>query len=271
MYVLQLLAGVVAFFISTASVAQHVTYERPTSGSAMHQILFEDWQRGKLLEAIRDQVFPRFGLERTLSIGLRPCGKSNAFYAPNRREITMCYELMDEIIDSSRSTFRGLPSEQLAPIFVNIFGFIVLHEFGHAAIHLGQIPTFGREEDNADQIAAYMLLSQMLPSQPANVADASVYAIGAWFNNKSSTYISRHQMAGEHSLPQQRAFNFACLALGKDFERYKRAAQSLKLPVERATRCGDEWSKLERAYLKYENPRQSSPQLGDQRWISSKP
>lgn len=255
MYMPQLLAGVVAFLISTGSVAQHVTYERPTSGSATHQILYEDWQRGKVLEAIRDQVFPRFGVERTLSIGLRSCGQPNAFYVPNRREITMCYELMDEIIDGGRSSFRGLTSEQLAPIVVNVFGFILLHEFGHAVMHLGQIPTFGREEDNADQIAAYMLLSQVLPSQSANVADASVYAIGAWFNNKSSTYISRHQMAGEHSLPQQRAFNFACIALGKDFARYKRAAQSLKLPAERAARCGEEWDRLQRAYLKYEGGR----------------
>lgn len=252
MYVHHLLAGVVAFFISTASVAQHVTYERPTSGSAIHQILFEDWQRERLLEAIRDQVFPRFGLEGTLSIKLRSCGQSNAFYAPGRREITMCYELVDEIIGSSSSLFRGLSSEQLAPIAFNVFAFILLHEFGHAAIHLGQIPTFGREEDNADQIGAYMLLSEVLARQLTNVADASVYAIGAWFNNKSSAYISRHQMAGEHSLPQQRAFNFACLALGKDFARYQRAVQMLRLPAERAARCGDEWEKVQRAYLKSE-------------------
>lgn len=248
----QLSAGVVAFFISTVSVAQHVTYERPTSGAAIHQILFEEWQRARLLEAIRDQVFPRFGVEGTLSIGLRSCGQSNAFYAPGRREITMCYELMDEVVGSTAALFRGLSSEQLAPIAGNVFAFVLLHEFGHAAIHLAQIPTFGREEDNADQIGTYMLLSEVLARQPTNVADASVYAIGAWFNNKSSAYISRHQMAGEHSLPQQRAFNFACLALGKDFARYQRAAQTLRLPAERAVRCGDEWDKLQRAYLRYE-------------------
>lgn len=248
----KLLLGAFFSMLSTASWAQYVSYEQPAPAATGHQILYESWRSVGALEAIRDQVFPRFGLERTLSIGLRSCGQSNAFYAPGRREITMCYELMDEIIGSSSSLFRGLSSEQLAPIAVNVFAFILLHEFGHAAIHLGQIPTFGREEDNADQIGAYMLLSEVLARQPINVADASVYAIGAWFNNKSSAYISRHQMAGEHSLPQQRAFNFACLALGKDFARYQRAAQTLRLPVERAARCGDEWDKLQRAYLKYE-------------------
>lgn len=252
MRALKLLRGACFSMLCASSWAQYVTYEQPTPGATGHQILYENWRGARVLEAIRDQVFPRFALEKTLSIALRSCGQSNAFYAPGRREITMCYELMDEIIGSSSPLFRGLSSEQLAPIVVNVFAFILLHEFGHAAIHLGQIPTFGREEDNADQIAAYMLLSEVLAKQPTNVADASVYAIGAWFNNKSSAYISRHQMAGEHSLPQQRSFNFACLALGKDFARYQRAAQTLRLPAERAARCGDEWDKLQRAYLRYE-------------------
>lgn len=241
--------------ISGVAFAQRVTYERPTSTVATHQMLYEDWQSARLLESIRDQVFPRFGVEKSLSIGLRSCGQANAFYARAQQEITMCYELMDEIIGISRSLFRGMTSEQLAPIVVNVFGFILLHEFGHAVIDINQIPSFGREEDNADQIGAYMLLSQVLVSQPANVADASVYAIGAWFNNKSSQYISRHQMAGEHALPQQRAFSISCLAIGKDLDRYVRAARALQLPTERARRCSEEWSKVRRAYVRYEAAR----------------
>ena len=239
--------------ISGVAFAQRVTYERPTSTVAMHQILYEEWQSAQVFEAIRDQVFPRFSVEKSLSIRLRSCGQANAFYARRPQEITMCYELMDEIIGISRSLFRGMTSEQLAPIVVNVFGFILLHEFGHAVIDINQIPSFGREEDNADQIGAYMLLSQVLVSQPANVADASVYAIGAWFNNRSSQYISRHQMAGEHALPQQRAFSIACLAIGKDVDRYVRAARTLQLPTERARRCSEEWSKVQRAYVQYAN------------------
>ena len=232
--------------------AQRVTYERPTSTSALHQILYEDWQRIRLLEEIKDQVFPRFGVERKLSIELKSCGQSNAFYKPSRQEITLCYELIDDILYAIRPSFRNLTTSQLAPILVNVFAFIVLHEFGHAVLHLEQIQTFGREEDNADQIGTYMLLSEVLARQPAEVADASVYAVGAWFNSKSSNYISRHQMAGEHALPEQRAFNFACLAIGKDLARYRRAAQALQLPPERAARCSEEWRRLQSTYLKYE-------------------
>lgn len=254
-----------------SAIAQRVDYQRPTSTIPTHQILYEDWQKGGVLEGVRDHVFPRFGVERTLSIRLRSCGQSNAYYVRNLREIVLCYELIDEIIEGSLLSFRGLTSAQLTPIIANAFSFILLHEFGHAVMDIKQILSFGREEDNADQIAAYMLLKEVLATQPANVADASVYAIGSWFNNKSSQYISRHQMAGEHSLPQQRVFNIACLAIGSDLGRYQRAAKALQLPMDRAVRCGDEWSKVQRAYWSYEDKRERAQQPLSPGWTNTKP
>ena len=82
-------------------------------------------------------------------------GEANAWYEDDA--ITLCYEYIEEIWKTfpSRPTDAGVtPIDALvAPVFDT-----VLHEFGHAIFEILKIPVFGREEDAADQVAAYIAL-----------------------------------------------------------------------------------------------------------------
>ena len=57
-------------------------------------------------------------------------------------------------MQSSRQLWTPVSKEQLT---AGLFASVLLHETGHAMFDLLNVPIFGREEDAADQIAAYLV------------------------------------------------------------------------------------------------------------------
>ena len=83
-------------------------------------------------------------------------GDANAMYGDG--VITICYEYVDEFWKNM--TKRRRTPAGIAPIdaVVGPLFDIALHEFGHALFDMLKLPVFGREEDAADQVSAYMML-----------------------------------------------------------------------------------------------------------------
>lgn len=120
-----------------------------------HHVIYRKLKEIRALENLREFLSP-FRLPRTLLVKTEGCdGESNAWYEDGA--ITICYEYIEEI-------WRTAPSETTADGITPVdalFGPVTdtaLHEFGHAIFEIYKLPVFGREEDAADQVAAYIEL-----------------------------------------------------------------------------------------------------------------
>ena len=219
-------------------------YEQPRD-----PMLFEtyrEWHEGKLLEGLRASVLKRFNIENSLSLSIKNCGQANAFYRSESKEVVMCWELLALLLTSSERRF-GKDRNTLITATTSLFTFVLYHELGHAVVDILKIATFGREEDNADQIAALMLLEDNKRRSHAD-SNISVLAVFDYWRTNDSPYLKKHQLPGPHSTSQQRAFNVVCWAIGSDpASRYKFLAQMTSFPLEQVTSCAKEFQRAESA------------------------
>lgn len=216
------------------------SYERPNDPRLLET--YTAWQDGKFLESMRDTVLKRFKIESSLSLSFRNCRQPNAFYSSSTKEIIMCWELLTSVIESSSRRF-GSNRNNMINAAVSTFIFVLYHELGHALVDLKSTATFGREEDNADQIATLLLLEDNLRRNHAESNMALLGIFDFWQSN-NNLYLSKHELAGQHSLGQQRAYNVICWAIGSDpASRYKHLAKLTNFPIQRIDSCIKEYQR----------------------------
>ena len=225
-----------------ASQTSHIIYEKPRNPAFFET--YEIWQDGQMLENFRDQVLHKFSLEASLSLSIRNCDQPNAFYNAYSREIVMCWELLNPIVDAVVPRFSKSLAAKAA---MSVFAFVLYHELGHALLNIQRTATFGREEDNADQIATLLLLED---NKRRNHADSNIGILGVFnfWRGRDNAYLSKHQLTGPHSPDQQRAFNIVCWAIGSDStSRYKHLAAMTEFPIQRIPSCVAEYQRAEEA------------------------
>jgi hypothetical protein len=72
-----------------------VVYERPRTLVATR--VLERMQALQLLERIVARLHERFTLERPFTVVMRHCGRGEAAWIPERREVVICYDLIDRL------------------------------------------------------------------------------------------------------------------------------------------------------------------------------
>ena len=72
-----------------------VLYEPPPTKVAAR--IAEELKSQRLLELIVERLHERFVLARPMTIVLRGCGKAEAAWLPDRRELVICYDLLDTL------------------------------------------------------------------------------------------------------------------------------------------------------------------------------
>lgn len=107
--------------------------------------------------------------------------------------------------------------------------FVLMHELGHAAIDLYDIPILtAGEEDAADSFATWIL-----QARPNNTG-LQVASVGAemWLANARVAKQHRHAPVfwGEHSPDERRGYRVACLVYGSDPVNYYALANRLNIP-----------------------------------------
>jgi hypothetical protein len=127
---------------------------------------------------------------------------------------------------------------------------VFLHEVGHAVFDYLSVPVLGREEDAADQFAAYVLL-QFAESDARRL----IYGVAYSYNiDASQPSTKKHPYADEHGLPAQRFYNVLCMAYGADSKLFADLVDKKYLPSERAEGCADEYDQVIRALNKLIGP-----------------
>ena len=130
-----------------------------------------------------------------------------------------------------------------------------------------QVPVLGREEDAADQVAAYIDL-HFGKAQARRLIMGTAYAYGN--EAEHAAPLTLKQFADEHGTPAQRFYNLLCIAYGADAQLFGDMVEEAHLPKERADDCKDEYLQVALAYEKLIGPHIDhviAKELFDKSWL----
>lgn len=233
------LAALLAGFALADNQPDRIRIEYVAPTNPQHEYVYRLVQQRQVLE--RFQKYLSFiRLPEPLLLKTAGCdGESNAWYEPEDHAVTVCYEYLYDLDRNApkETTLGGVtPQDAITGPVIEVF----LHEAGHALFDMLHIPVLGREEDAADQIAAYSLAGlgdELARSTIAGVA--YMYARDA-----QGATIGQHALANVHSLDGQRFYNLLCIAYGSNPKVFAPAVEKKYLPEDRAEGCEDEYKQV---------------------------
>lgn len=220
----------------------HVSY-RPVEEDTYLKAIKHILETSGTYEAAVQDLNNTLSLPEDVNIEFLECGIENAYYDPNVKTITLCYELVQRYTEALGSDDGSMETAALHAGLFTLF-----HELGHALIDVLELPITGREEDAADEFAAIMLLWS--EQEEAALSGAQQFSVDAaeW---EAAPYW------GEHGTDMQRYYNIACYVYGSDSDRWSHLITNETLPQERADLCEEDywrksnsWTKLLNPYLK---------------------
>ncbi|MGB6316307.1 MAG: DUF4344 domain-containing metallopeptidase [Pseudolabrys sp.] len=208
----------------------------PPKNSA-HETIFQLLKERRTLEKFKG-LLSALRLPRALLLKVEGCdGKSNAWYGDDA--VTVCYEYLEDFLRNApkETTPAGVTrTDAIMGPTLEVF----LHEVGHAVFDYLSVPILGREEDAADQFAAYVLL-QFAESDARRL----IYGVAYSYKIDASKPSTRkNPFADEHGLPAQRFYNVLCMAYGADPKLFADLVDKGYLPRERADRCADQYEQV---------------------------
>jgi hypothetical protein len=212
------------------------------------QEAYELLKRSRWMEEAQD-FFGIFKLPQDITIFVRSCGMSNAWYVHGT--VTVCYEYLDDIIKSipPGDTPDGITARDAAR---GQFVYTLTHEMGHALFDILEVPILGAPEDAADDFAAYMML-QLGKERARQLMLGAAYSYANYIKNPKVT-VTVGAFADSHSAPMQRYYDLLCKAYGADREAFQDVVDKGYLPAARAKTCATEYGELNFAYKKLIEP-----------------
>jgi putative metallopeptidase DUF4344 len=210
--------------------------------NAVHYPLYEAMKKSQVLEKLQEFLAP-LRLPIPIMIKTEGCGIANSYFDDDT--IKVCYEYLEYLKKMTPKTVRqGLtPNDQLIGPIADVF----LHEFGHAVVRVLDIPFFAKEEDVADYIATYILLT-FSDDDARRLLLGTTFLAGAEAKEEQGKTGELSVLADSHSLPAQRFFNKWCMAYGSDKELFADAVELGMLPAHRLKWCRWEWQTNEDAF-----------------------
>lgn len=200
-----------------------------------------------LLQGIADPLNEIIALPYDVYLNFDECGEPNAFYSPATKEITMCYEFVQNFEEEFNKISKN--QTEIDNMVGGTTSFFFFHELGHCLIDVWDLPATGREEDAVDQLAMIILLD-------GTKEGAEMVASGAMFFQIVSANSGNNELAfwDVHSVDQQRFYNMLCLIYGSNPQQYKSIIGKDGLPAERAEGCPAEFKRADRAWERLLTP-----------------
>jgi hypothetical protein len=236
----------------------------------------DDMKKRRVLEEYAEFLSP-LRLPRTLRVIASDCagnGWDSPYYSSDRRWMNMCYSFAADAAEKAHVLAQYQAKLHLPiPVAENqlvagMFAATVLHETGHALFDLLDAPVFGREEDAADQMAAfvavqfnkeiartvikgfayYWYLEAFLKADPGapdpKDPDFPKDVRGQCLVDAFCGYEDVHGTAS------QRMYNTLCLAYGGNHAAFQDLVDNKWLPPSRAKNCNAEYNQAYLAFSK---------------------
>ncbi len=241
-------AGLLLSSGATGGAAQGGVDYRPPS-DALHRPLHDRLKAERWLERMQ-VVIGTFRLPRPVTLRLESCGEVDAWF--EKRTVAVCYEYLQVVIrriESGQLPPWVTADEALAGAFVDA----ILHETAHALFEQQRIPVLGREEEAADQVSAFTILTlggEDAPGLIRGMAQLYLSWIG-YYQSRPQRPLATGAAPGEaraHPTSGQRLYNLVCLALGFDRKAFTPLAKAVDMPEDRASDCAGEHEQMARAH-----------------------
>ncbi|HKY87833.1 MAG TPA: DUF4344 domain-containing metallopeptidase [Pseudorhodoplanes sp.] len=214
-----------------------------------HIPIYEMKKKSRILEGLQEFLSP-FRLPKRITIKIEGCdGVINSYFEVDT--IKICYEYLDYMQKHTpKSVRQGLtPHDALIGPTLDVF----LHEWGHGIVRVLDIPFFAKEEDVADALATYILLSFAKDDARRLILGASFFG-DEEVKEEHGKSPELSAIADSHSLPAQRYYNRWCLAYGYDKELFADAIEIGMLPPNRVRWCRWEWDTNADAFVRLIKP-----------------
>ena len=221
-----------------------VTYN--ASKDASHENYRTIFQQNRVFEAVAEGLNKTVRVPSSIDIQTVDCGTVNAFYDPNNKRIIVCYELLDYFMQMFKGSAKN--ETELGNAVMGAVMFSFFHEAGHGLIHILDLPAVGREEDSVDQLATLILIAGGDPGVAMALSGAY------WFQLQAKEGGNKTPFWDEHAFDGQRFYNILCLIYGSAPEKYGEFVTSGNLPKDRAKRCPEEYTKINKAWEKLLQP-----------------
>ena len=233
----------------------HIEYEEPKDAALKDIYTLVKERKG--LETFRELLSP-FRLPEDLYIKAVGCdGVPNAYFFREKNDqatIRICYEYLKEVRKLPKETTKdGIePHDALLGQLL----FALMHEFGHAAFDIYQVPVFGRQEDAADQFSTYIML-QFGGEKAHRLIKGAAYSYKGFIKDlkdKPKVTVPLAAFSSDHGSPEERFYNLVCIAYGWDPKIFAHVVDKGYLPEHRAKVCKYEYGNLRFAFRKMITP-----------------
>lgn len=214
-----------------------IAYIRPKSDVLVP--VYDDLVQRGVLEEMRNFLAP-LRLPRPIKVQVDECGGEARPYKPGGAA-TVCYELVAKIAEIA-SQHAATDSRDYTNAVTGTFINAMLHEVALAIFDVLQIPVWGREDDAADRLTAFIMLQF-----GEDVADITISGAANFFSWSNRTWTGR-DFETARSPEAQRFYNFLCIAYGGEPHVFGDLVDKGILPQHRAGRCRGEYEQIRKAF-----------------------
>jgi Putative metallopeptidase len=214
-------------------------------------------QDAKVLEQLSQHIEDSLVLPSDMGVVGKQCNTNNDFYDPSTTEIQLCYEAREHAEQLSAGS--GSPDPTTPAVDEAISA--AYHELGHATLAIYNLAFTGREEDVADQLSAFMLLTPGADGKPYpdGVRIATNTAQEWKLSAKESGDANELPFWDGHPMDIQRMYNWECWIYGSDPAANTSIVASGDLPEDRAGNCEGEFENMARGWQQLLGPHLRKP------------
>jgi len=172
---------------------------------------YKGLQARKVLEELRAFLAP-LQLPKKITIKVDQCDEPNRLYQPGQ-PVVICYEYIARLqqlaasIPADGTTSRGVTRDDAV---VGAFVQAVLQQTSSAVFDALDTPIWGREQDAADRLAAFLML-QFGPKAARKLINGAAFFFEA--SDRTWTGVDFSDVRGTEA---QRYYNYLCIAFGAD-------------------------------------------------------
>jgi hypothetical protein len=231
-----------------------IAYVEPSDDS--FRPIYESLKARRVLEELRAFLAP-LQLPKKVLVKIEQCDAPDRVYQRGAPVVTVCYEYIARLqelaakIPPGSKTQRGVSRDD---VVVGGFVQIFLQRMSSAVFDVMDVPVWGREQDAADKVAAFLML------QFGSDTARKLLNGAAFFFEASDRTWSGSDFSDVRSPDAQRFFNYLCVAYGGDPQTFgdfvegdskrSRVRRIDLLPQHRASRCAHEYKQLQWAFTK---------------------
>ena len=220
-----------------------LSYQPRKKPIATHMVGSNQQALAQVIANLNDKI----ALPWDIVVSFEDCDEPDAFYAPETRKLTVCYQLIDEYYDLFDRKIKD--KTKLDDAVRGAVASTFFHELGHGLVDAWKVPITGKEEDAVDQLSTLILIKHTQNGEEMALSGAISFRLYADLDKGQQRIYW-----DEHSLDEQRFYDTICLIYGHDPKKYAYLVKDNTLPEERAQLCEKDYPKIANSWHQLLSP-----------------